>query len=75
MILNGVFFVLNTVTKDWTASDIHNNHGHLLAEYRPCQIPDIIVGGTEDEEKITLQIRKMQKVKLLKFEVRHKTSI
>ena len=63
MILNGVFFVLNTVTKDWTASDIHNNHGHLLAEYRPCQTTDITLEGKDDENKITLEVQKRQKVK------------
>ena len=66
---------MSTVTKDWTASDIHNNHGHLLPEYRPCHITDIIFGGTEDKEKITLEIRKMKRVKLPQFDVRHRTSI
>ena len=55
--------------------NIHDNHGHLLAEYRPCQITDIILGGTDSENKITLKIRKMQKVKLLRLNIRLRTYI
>ena len=57
---------MSTVTKDWTAWNIHDSHGNLLAEDRPCQIIDIILRGKNNEDKITLEIRKMQKVKLLR---------
>ena len=47
---------MSTVTKDWVVLTTHDNNGHLLAMYRPCQIANITLGGTDDEDKIALDI-------------------
>ena len=53
---------MDTVTKDWEASDIL---GNLLAEYRPFQLSNVVVGAAVDGEKVANKIRKIQKVGLL----------
>ena len=52
--------VMGTVTKDWEAINIHDNHDNLLADFRPGS-PSTSVGGPKDEAKVADKIRKMQK--------------
>ena len=52
---------MGMVTKDWEAIDIHDNHGNLVADFRPRQPLNIAVEGPEAKAKVPDKIRKMQK--------------
>ena len=64
---------MSMVTKEWVPAVTHNINRHLLAEYRPFKITDITLEGKDDENKITLEIQKGQKVKRLQFNTNLKT--
>ena len=59
----GSLLAMSMVTKEWVPAVTHDINGHLLAEYRPCQTSDITLEGKDDENKITLEVQKRQKVK------------
>ena len=49
-------------TKEWMPLAIHDIGEHLMADYRPFQTTGITLNGMDDENKITLDIQKVQKV-------------
>ena len=52
---------MSMLTREWVLSAIHDIGGHLLAEYRPFQTTNIMRDGKDNENKITLEIQKVQK--------------
>ena len=50
---------MSMATKEWTPSAIHDGSGHLMSEYQPSQVTDIILDGKDNENKITLEIQKV----------------
>ena len=56
---------MSVVTKEWTPSKTHGADGHPLPEYRPFQTTDIKLDGKDDENKITVEIQKVQKVTII----------
>ena len=55
---------MRMVTKKWVPWAIHDVDRHLMAEYRPFQTTNITLDGKDNENKITLEIKKVQKVEI-----------
>ena len=53
---------MSMVTKEWVPLAIHDIGGRLMAEYRPFQTTDIGLDRKDNKNKITLKIKKVQKV-------------
>ena len=51
---------MSMATKEWRPLAIHDIGGHLMAEYQRSQVTNIILDGKDNENKITLEIQKVQ---------------
>ena len=51
---------MGVFTKNWVTTALRDNGGHLLAEFRPSQVADIVL-TEQDEDKIAIKIQKATK--------------